>query len=57
MSALERNVSGSSTKLTAPIRVSRWRASSPTPFESEAKHAPSRAATTISSRTPPTPPR
>ena len=39
ISALERNVSGSSTKLTAPISVSRWRASTATPFESDANAA------------------
>jgi DNA-binding NarL/FixJ family response regulator len=42
ISAEDRNVSGSSTSVTAPISDSRWRVSTPSPFESEANAAPSR---------------
>ena len=55
ISAEDRNVSGSSTRLTAPISVSRWRASTPMPFDSDANAAPSSAATRIRISTPPTP--
>ena len=55
MSAEDRKVSGSRTRLTAPISVSRWRASIPMPFDSEANAAPSSAATRMRMSTPPTP--
>ena len=42
--------------VTAPISVSRWRASTPTPLESDANAAPSSAATEEHQSTPPTPP-
>ena len=56
ISAEDRNVSGSSTSVTAPISDSRWRVSTPSPFENDANAAPSRAATSIRISTPPTPP-
>jgi hypothetical protein len=55
MSAEERNVTGSSTRLTTPISVSRWRASTPMPLDSDANAAPSSPATRIRISTPPTP--
>jgi hypothetical protein len=41
--------------LTAPISDSRRRASTPSPFDSEANNAPRSAATSTSTATPPTP--
>src|SRR5262249_5120349 len=52
INAADRNVSGNCTSVTAPISVSRWRASTATPLDSDANAAPNSAATRIISSTP-----
>ena len=56
MSATERNVSGQLHEVTAPISVSRSRASTPDTVGERREAAPSRAATRTITSTPPTPP-